>query len=333
MIFSAALGEALSRRLKEDSRVVLLGEDIADPYGGAFKVTKGLLSAYPGRVLTTPVSEAAMAGISAGLALQGYRPILEVMFGDFLALCFDQVLNHISKFEAMSGGKAACPVIIRTPMGGGRGYGPTHSQSLEKHFFGISGLEVVAASLFHSPEETFCELLSKKNPVLYIEHKLLYPAEMMIPQKGHVAGFLTRKNEGESNVCSISAVPPEQCQVTVLAYGYQAAKLLPVMKRLAVQDEIFVELLVPSRIAPVDFAPIERSLEKTGTLVIVEEGGAGWSWGSEIASTVQNRFFGRLKVPVTCVTSESGIVPSARDLEERMLVNEKKVEDAVRRCL
>src|SRR5918995_6225884 len=145
------LNKALHQVLADDPRVVLLGEDIADPYGGAFKVTRGLTTAFPERVLTTPVSEAAMVGVAAGLAMSGYRPIVEIMFGDFVTLAFDQIVNHITKYPAMYAGKVTCPVIVRVPSGGHRGYGPTHSQSLEKHFMGVPHLTVAAASPFHDP--------------------------------------------------------------------------------------------------------------------------------------------------------------------------------------
>src|ERR1700741_5457138 len=166
MIYARALGAALHRALSDDERVVVLGEDIADPYGGAFKVTRGLTTAYPDRVRTTPISEGAIAGISAGLALAGYRPIAEVMFGDFLTLCFDQLVNHIAKYEAMYAGRPPCPGIIRAPPGGGRGYGPTHSQSLEKHFVGVPHLRVVATSLVHDPAAVLRALLAQDSPVL-----------------------------------------------------------------------------------------------------------------------------------------------------------------------
>ena len=150
-----------ARLLETDPRVVLLGEDLVDPYGGAFKVTRGLSTDFPDRVRSTPISEGAIAGVSAGLALAGYRPIAEIMFGDFLTLCFDQIVNHIAKYEAMYDGQATCPVIIRTPSGGGRGYGPTHSQSLEKHFLGVPHLRVVAASLVHDPGRVLRALLDQ----------------------------------------------------------------------------------------------------------------------------------------------------------------------------
>src|SRR3954468_14821737 len=176
------MGDALRSALEDDERVILLGEDIVDPYGGAFKVTRGLSTDFPDRVRSTPISEGSIAGMSAGLALAGYRPIAEIMFGDFLTLCFDQIVNHIAKYEAMYNGQATCPVIIRTPSGGGRGYGPTHSQSLEKHFLGVPHLKVVASSLVQAPSAGLRTRLAQGAPVLHIEHKLLYPLHLTLPQ-------------------------------------------------------------------------------------------------------------------------------------------------------
>ena len=129
-----------------DERVILMGEDILDPYGGAFKVTRGLSSAFPDRVLAAPISEAGMVGAAAGMALRGLRPGVEIMFGDFLTLAADQLINHIAKFRWMYNDQVRVPLVVRTPMGGRRGYGPTHSQTLEKLFLGIPGLTVLAPS-------------------------------------------------------------------------------------------------------------------------------------------------------------------------------------------
>src|SRR5262245_39708600 len=221
MIFTKGLNSTLRDALATDPRVVILGEDIADPYGGAFKVTRGLTTQFPGRVRTTPVSEGAIAGIAAGLALGGFRPIAEIMFGDFITLCFDQIVNHIAKYEAMYDGKVACPVIIRTPSGGHRGYGPTHSQSLEKHFLGVPHLRVVAASLVHDPRAVFDDFLSQDSPVLYIEHKLLYPQHVTLPVNGRVGELLAEPDAspGALPTIRVSAVPRDECAVTVLAYG------------------------------------------------------------------------------------------------------------------
>lgn len=332
MIFAKELNDTLRACLAGDPRVLVLGEDIADPYGGAFKVTRGLSTAFPERVRTTPISEGAIAGISAGLALAGYRPIAEIMFGDFLTLVFDQVVNHIAKYQAMYAGQATCPVIVRAPSGGHRGYGPTHSQSLEKHFLGVPHLRVVAASLLHDPRTVFDEFLSQDSPVLYVEHKLLYPQHLTVPEDGRWGDLLATQDASPGmlpTVC-LSAVHREECAVTMLAYGYQAMLAAKVVERLAVEEEIFVELLVPAQLAPMDWAPVERSVGVTGRLVTVEEGSDGWSWGTEAAATISRRLFRELRSPVDVVASEPTVIPSAKAKESRVLVGEGRIEAALR---
>jgi pyruvate/2-oxoglutarate/acetoin dehydrogenase E1 component len=320
--------------LANDARVVVLGEDIIDPYGGAFKVTRGLSTEFGPRVKTMPVSEGAIAGLSAGLALAGFRPITEIMFGDFTALMFDQVVNHIAKYQAMYAGGATCPVILRTPSGGGRGYGPTHSQSLEKHFMGIPHLMVAAASLVHAPLEVFEHFLAGESPVLYIEHKLLYPAEMMLPDRagGRIGAWTAVREAGPGalpTVC-LSMVPRSSCTFTVLAYGYQSVLAMRAMEKLAMEEEVFGELLIPAQIAPVDFAPIERSARATKSLLTVEEGTGGWSWGTEIAAVVQRRLFGELRRPVEVLASARTVIPGSKVEEAKMLVGQAQIERAIR---
>jgi acetoin:2,6-dichlorophenolindophenol oxidoreductase subunit beta len=328
MIYARALGQALRQALEGDPRVVLLGEDIADPYGGAFKVTRGLSTDFPERVRATPISEAAIAGVAAGLALNGFRPIAEVMFGDFLTLCFDQIVNHIAKYEAMYDGAVTCPVIVRAPSGGGRGYGPTHSQSLEKHFLGIPHLRVVAASLRHDPEAVLRELLAQDAPALHVEHKLLYPAEAAPGEAGLL--HTTAGSPGALPTVCLSHVPREACCFTVLAYGHQAELALRVLERLALEEELFGELLVPAQIAPLDYAPIEASVGVTGRLLTVEEGAAGWSWGTGVAAHVSRALFGELRAPVEVLASAPEVIPGAFDHEARVLVGERHIEAALR---
>src|SRR4051794_4927207 len=148
-----SLNQALHELMDADEEVIVIGEDLLDPYGGAFKVTRGLSTKHPERVRSTPISESAITGLSNGLALRGHRPIAEIMFGDFLALCADQIINHMAKFHWMYDGKVEVPVVMRAPVGGRRGYGPTHSQCIEKIFFGVPGLVLVAVSLRHDPGE------------------------------------------------------------------------------------------------------------------------------------------------------------------------------------
>jgi pyruvate/2-oxoglutarate/acetoin dehydrogenase E1 component len=332
MIYAKELNGALRDSLSSDPRTVLLGEDLADPYGGAFKVTRGLSTDFPDRVRSTPISEGAIAGISAGLALAGYRPIAEIMFGDFVTLCFDQIVNHITKYQAMYDNQVTCPVIIRTPSGGHRGYGPTHSQSLEKHFLGVPHLRVVAASLLHDPTAVLAALRRQDAPTLLIEHKLLYPQQLTVPVDGRVGDLLAHVDAPGDPLSTVflSAVPRAECSVTVLAYGYQAHLAAQVIERLAVEEEIFAELVVPAQIAPMDWAPVEQSVATTGSLVTVEEGTGGWSWGTEAAAVVSRRLFGRLRRPVDVVASRSDIIPSSRSKENEMLVGAGHIETAIR---
>lgn len=327
MTYAKALNQALHRLMVEDPRIILLGEDLADPYGGAFKVTRGLSSEFGPRVKSTPISEGAIAGLAAGLALAGKRPIAEIMFGDFLSLTFDQVVNHITKYEAMYAGKVACPVIIRAPSGGHRGYGPTHSQSLEKHFLGVPHLKVLAASLFHDPQDSLRSLLAQDQPALFVEHKLLYPKAQQLPAGGRIGDFLA---EVQGGTVRLSLVPAEECALTVVAYGYSAWLAQQVIERLGMQEEVFCELVVPSCISPVDYAPILDSVGCTRRLLTVEEGTEGWSWGTEVAAQVSKRAFGTLAAPVEVLASAPDVIPGARDKEAATLVGEPQIEAAIR---
>ena len=333
MIAARAIGDALRAALDEDNRVILLGEDLVDPYGGAFKVTRGLSTDFPGRVRSTPISEGTIAGLSAGLALSGYRPIAEIMFGDFLTLCFDQIVNHIAKYEAMYNGKVTCPVIIRTPSGGGRGYGPTHSQSLEKHFLGVPHLRVVAGSLVHDPGSVLCALLAQDSPALIIEHKLLYPLHLMLPASGRIGDDIAAEHVSPDGLptVSIRPVPREDCSFTVLAYGYQAELARRVLSRLAVEEEIFGELVVPSQISPLDWEPIHDSVSVTRRLLVIEEGAEGFTWGSEVAAHISSHFFGELRCPVAAAASDPTVIPSSKALEAEMLMTSERVEQAIRK--
>jgi acetoin:2,6-dichlorophenolindophenol oxidoreductase subunit beta len=333
MIAARAMRDALRAALNEDDRVILLGEDLVDPYGGAFKVTRGLSTEFPGRVRSTPISEGAIVGLSAGLALSGYRPIAEIMFGDFMTLCFDQIVNHIAKYEAMYNGKVTCPVMIRTPSGGGRGYGPTHSQSLEKHFLGVPHLRVVASSLVHDPAAVLRALLTQNSPVLLIEHKLLYPLHLMLPAAGRIEGDMAEEQVSADGLPTVSMRPVarKDCSLTVLAYGYQAELARRVLSRLAVEEEIFGELVVPSQISPLDWEPIDASVSVTRSLLVIEEGVEGCTWGSEVAARISARFFGELHKPVATAASDPTVIPASKMLETRMLMTPERVERAIRK--
>ncbi|MGD8634052.1 MAG: hypothetical protein PVF85_10810, partial [Anaerolineales bacterium] len=244
-----SLNAGLRRCLERSDRVYLLGEDLLDPYGGAFKVTRGLSSEFPGRVITTPVSEAGIVGVGIGMAMRGYLPVVEIMFGDFLMLAADQILNHASKFSWISGGQVHVPIVIRTPMGGRRGYGPTHSQTLEKHFLGIPGLRTLAINSFQDAGEILeTAVLDDPDPILLIENKVLYARQLANSNPQSEFQVVTVGEHYPVHRVVIRGAP--EPTVTLLAYGYMAEVACQAMLRLAYESELFAELIVPTQISP-----------------------------------------------------------------------------------
>ena len=331
-----SLNQGLYQALQDDANVILLGEDVLDPYGGAFKVSRGLSSAFPDRVLTTPISEAGITGIAGGMALRGMRPVVEIMFGDFTTLIADQVINHIAKFSSMYGDGVNVPVVIRTPMGGRRGYGPTHSQTLEKHFLGVPGLTVLAPfhlegdhSLGEPGRLLYDAIINLDSPVLFVENKLQYLfklaseaddlCEFSVVKRfsGSTVGDL---NDGSDKgrfqapfyAFSLKDAPP--AVLTLTAYGYMAKLALEAVQRLAYEAEIFCELLVPTQLAPFELEPLLESVQRTERLLAVEEGTLSMGWGAEVLARTTETLGQSLKKAGRLAARE-GVVPAAPELE------------------
>lgn len=276
-----SLNGALHMCLAESPQVRLLGEDVLDPYGGAFKVTRGLSSAFPDRVLTTPVSEAGIVGLGVGMALRGLRPVVEIMFGDFVLLAADQLVNHAAKLRWMTGDQVRVPLVVRTPMGGGRGYGPTHSQSLEKHLLGVPGLRTLAASAVGDPGALLKRaVLSDNDPVLFIEHKLLYGKSLLAG--GAELEMLALGDRYPTYRLRVSGAPAPS--LTLASYGYPAELALQALKVLAFEHEVFAELFVYTQLAPFDLGPLMESLALTHRLLTIEEGTRSLGWGAEVVA-------------------------------------------------
>lgn len=331
MIFAKQLRDTLDRLLSEYEPLLLLGEDIKDPYGGAFKITKGLSTKYPERVIATPISEAGLVGIAAGLALDGWRPIVEIMFGDFMTLTFDQVVNHLAKYERMYNEAVTCPVVIRTPMGGGRGYGPTHSQSLEKFFLGIPNFKIYALSLYISPHDIFKHILQHETPCLLVEHKLLYPQKMRLPKNGFINDNICtiEKKSDSLPIVSISPVPVEECNLTVLAYGFQAYAVEQLLQTLAIDKEIFVNLLVVSDLSNPDMDSIAASIEQTRNLLVVEESTQGATWGNEVIANLSCDANLTQGIKFCRAHSLDTVIPCSHKKEAEMLINGNKIDEII----
>ncbi|HET7369049.1 MAG TPA: transketolase C-terminal domain-containing protein [Gaiella sp.] len=324
-----ALNAALHEIFERDERVYLIGEDLLDPYGGAFKISQGLSTRWPDRVLTTPVSEASIFGVSAGLALRGYRPILEVMFGDFVTLGLDQVVNGIAKFRAMFDDRVTVPLVVRTPMGGRRGYGPTHSQSLEKLLLGVPGITVVAPSECHDVGALLAQAVADDEPVFFIENKLMYGRPNRRPDDGRVDELACVEGDGSYPALTFSGNGFGRAEATLVTYGGMLPVALDAATQLILEHEVFTEVVALSRLLPLDLEPVLDSLGRTGSLVTVEEGTLTGGIGAEIASRVQAEAWSDLNGPVVRVAARDGIVPSARSLEDEALPDVEDVVSAV----
>ncbi len=322
-----SLNQALYQALKDNSQVVLLGEDILDPYGGSFKVTRGLSTAFPDRVLTTPISEAGITGMAGGMALRGMRPVVEIMFGDFATLIADQIVNHIAKFNGMYNSQVNAPVVIRTPMGARRGYGPTHSQTLEKIFLGTPGLTVLAPSHLQGSSAIgaagqllYNAILQQDGPTFFVENKLQYLLKRLTSedlQDYEITESLPK--DGFPATCTtLSLRGAPKPQITLTAYGYMAHLALQALHSLAYEHEIFAELVIPTRLSPAHLDPLIESLQRSGRLLAVEEGTGSWGWGAEVLARAAETLGPKLK-RAGRITAQETVIPVAADLEEACL--------------
>jgi 2-oxoisovalerate dehydrogenase E1 component len=312
---------------------MMIGEDVeyltehtGVPYGGAFKVSKDLSEIYNGRVRNTPISEPAIVGVGTGLALSGVISIVEIMFGDFTTLIVDQIQQHAAKFKKMYAGKVNAPVIVRTPMGGRRGYGPTHSQSIESLFYSILGLRLVALNQYIPPAQLYNSLVSiSEEPALVIENKTLYTQKRVVEQ--NIYGYeILKTNE---NFPQVKITPKTRKHtITILCYGGIALMIKSALESL-IDNDIFAEVIIPSSLKPLNLHCIAQSVKKTSKLLTVEEGNKhGGILQSVVASLIENGDSFQL---ATC--HSSSILSCAIDAELDSLPDENDIVDACLRMV
>jgi 2-oxoisovalerate dehydrogenase E1 component len=321
-----AIYAALDDFLRTYPDGVLLGEDIHAPYGGAFKACRDLSERYPERVLTTPISEAALVGIANGLALMANRAVVEIMFGDFVTLAFDQIVNHAAKFHLMYGAPKPLRLAIRMPMGGGRGYGPTHSQCLEKHLAGVPGTQMFILHGRTRVKAFYSALFARsETPSIVIEHKTLYAYGdgVEIP-KTHIR--LETDEEYPTTLLKTRGDP----DITVVAFGQMSRVAEEVAQQLYADEEILVEIVLPLLVYPLSIGAVLASVKKTGRLVVIEEGTQGFDLGAEIVATVATNWREREPLRARRLAAKANPIPSPKPLERAVLPS---ADDLYRVCI
>lgn len=312
-----SLNAALRRMLAASDRVVLIGEDLHDPNGGAFKVTAGLSGQFPGRVISSPISEAGIVGTGVGLAMEGFRPIVEIMFADFVTLAADQIYNHAAKFPGVFP-DVRIPLVIRTPAGGRRGYGPTHSQSPEHLFTSVPGLTVVYPSHRHEPGVLLERASEWGYPVLFMEHKLLYGEAR---EGGGYTELAASADDVGADWFPTLVRKRLEPDVAIVTYG----GMTPVVERavaLLDEEEIAAEVVVLSLLSPLPRKTLAAALAARSAVAIVEEAPGDFGVGAEIAaSLVEAGWRGHL----TRIAAPPVPVPSARSLERDVLPDEERI--------
>lgn len=310
----------LEEAMQADDRVVIIGEDIESPYGGAFKCTAGLSDQFPDRVRNTPISEGAIMGVGNGLSLSDMRPVVEIMFGDFLTLATDQWINHAGKFAWMYNDQVQMPVVVRTPMGGKRGYAATHSQSLEKHFLGLPGTQVLCLHHRICPADLYRDLLNTiDRPTLVVENKTMY-GQYADPQPP--AGFQLDHSNNTFPTARLST--NESPDLTMVVLGGLSAEAEAAAIELFEEEEIVTDLFFPTQLYPFDVGFLEESLTASRRLLVIEEGQGFVSWSSEVVAQTSERF-GQLGLQCCRLASAPIPIPAARPFEEQCLVGKTTI--------
>ena len=318
------LNVALHKSFFENDNLILIGEDLFDPYGGAFKVTKGLSTEFPRRVYSSPISEAAITGIGIGLAMRGQKSIIEIMFGDFITLAFDQIVNHAAKFTYMYGKQLELPIVIRTPMGGYRGYGPTHSQSLEKYLLGIPGIKVVAMNHFFSPGELLQKAIYDDSAVIFCENKTLYSMNVGV---SHSQINIEFTDDYYPSVILNNNKDRVQTDVSVISYGGLSKLIEPLLIELS-EDEIWVDTLFVSEISNVERACESILSLKSKNLLFVEEGTEKFNWSSGVISELVKM----TNIPdykITTLSAKYTIIPATLKAELEVLPSSGTIKEKI----
>jgi len=320
LTYAQAINEALRQCMKEDERVILLGEDIG-VFGGVFQVTAGLLNEFgPERVIDTPIAEAGFTGASVGAALTGMRPVVEIMFIDFTTVCMDMIINQMAKMHYMFGGRGKVPMVLRINIGAGRGTAAQHSQSFHALFMHIPGLYVAAPSTPYDAKGLMIEAIKNDNPVVFVEHKKLYVEKGDVPEESYTIPF------GQAEI------KREGRDLTIVATHAMVLRSLNAAEE-AAKEGIDVEIVDPRTLVPLDRATILESVKKTGRLLVADEGHKTCGVAAEISAMVAEEAIYYLKAPVARVCSPDTPVPFSPPLEQAYIPDVKDLVPAIKRLM
>ena len=303
------LNDAYKDEIKNGAYFV--GEDILDPYGGAFKVSKGFSELYPDKVIGTPISEAAISGLGIGLSMMGNKSFVEIMFGDFLSYSFDQILSNASKFYHMYAFQCSAPVRIRTPMGGKRGYGPTHSQSVEKHFIGMDNVAMLALTSLIDPLPLISELRNLDCPAIILENKVDYGKKLFKNNE-----YQSAKQIG-GHFGPVLIEPIEmKADITFITYGGTAREIVDGFIEIFEETGFISQVICLTTLNPMNISSIYRILKKTNNLVTVEDGSKSFGIGAEIISDILSK---NKNINFMRIGAQPYPIPSIRSLEDECL--------------
>ncbi len=318
--YAQALNEALAYCMEKDDSVFIMGEDVGR-YGGIFQVTAGLQERFGvDRVMDTPISEAAFVGGAVGAAMTGMRPVVEIMFIDFITVAMDMVVNQMAKMHFMFGGRAKVPMVIRVNIGAGRGTAAQHSQSFHAIFQHIPGIKIAMPATPHDAKGMLIEAIQDDNPVLFVEHKKMYIDKGEVPEEAYTVPI------GKAKV-----VRPGK-DLTVVATLNMVAKALAVAEELAAQG-VDMEVIDLRSLCPLDREAVLASVRKTGALITADEGCHTGNMGGELAATVAEQALDSLKAPIIRVAGPDTPVAFSPPLEQAFIPSEQDIKDAVARVL
>jgi pyruvate/2-oxoglutarate/acetoin dehydrogenase E1 component len=321
LTYRDAIKEGLLEEMQRDARVILYGEDVAE-YGGAFKLTKGLLEAFGrSRVFNTPISEAAICGTAVGAAMVGTRPVVELMYMDFLLMAGDQVSNQASKWHYMSGAQVAIPMVIRASIGGGKGYGGQHSQTLESLVAHVPGMYVVYPATPYDAKGLIKSAIRDNNPVMYLESQLLYGEKGVVPEEEYLVplGVADIKRRGND--------------ITLVAWGPAVLDALKAADQMQQELGVSAEVVDLRSLVPLDTETVLASVEKTGRCVVASQCVSIGSYMGEIVSTIQEQVFDYLDAPILRVGAKNGIAPQSHVLEAVFLPKASDIVQAAKAVL